>query len=241
MNIAICDDEQSQLEYVRTLIQEWGMQNNIQTDLRLFKSAEEFWFAYKKDVFDIVLLDIQMNGQNGMDLARELREKQDKVGIIFLTGFADFLSEGYEVDAVRYLLKPVDKEKLFSALTAVFQKCKDKNKNDRKILFPLGAESIAVYENEIFYVEAFSHSTRLVTKESNIELPLGIGDVESILSSDKFCKVHRSYIVNLDAIKQIRKYELTLDNDDTVPVSRRLFNDVHRAFISYYKKEAVTK
>lgn len=236
MNIAICDDEQSQLEYVHVLVQEWSMKNNIQTDLRLFKSAEEFWFAYEKDVFDIVILDIQMNGQNGMDLARELRRFQDNVGIIFLSGFTDFLSEGYEVDAVRYLLKPVDKEKLFSALSAVLQKSKEKN--DRKVLFPLAAESIAIYESEIFYTEAFSHSTKLVTKGGFLELPLGIGDVESMLSSDKFYKVHRSYLVNLSAIKQIRKYELTLDNGDTVPVSRRLFSDVHRAFIFYYKKEA---
>lgn len=239
MRIAFCDDEQSQLNYISALIKDWSIQNSIQTDITLFKSAEEFWFAYEKNIFDIVLLDIQMSGQNGMDLARELRKKQDNVGIIFLTGFADFLSEGYEVDAVRYLLKPIDKEKLFSALSAILKKCKEKN--DRKVLFSLGSESIAVFENEILYAEAFSHSTKLVTKTSNIELPLGIGDVESMLSRDKFCKVHRSYLVNLYAIKQIRKYELTLDNGDIVPVSRRLFNDVHRAFISYYKKEAGTK
>lgn len=239
MRIAICDDENSQLEYVRSLVNEWSAQNKIQTDLKLFKSAEEFWFAYEKGVFDIVLLDIQMNGQNGMDLARELRDKQDKVGIIFLTGFTDFLSEGYEVDAVRYLLKPVDKEKLFSALSCVLQKCKESD--DRKLLFSLGTETISVYENEILYAEAFSHSTKLVTKGGNIELSLGIGDVETMLSSNKFCRVHRSYLVNLRAIQQIRKYELTIDNGDTVPVSRRLFNNVHHAFIYYYKKEAKIK
>lgn len=239
MRIAICDDEQSQLEYVRALVQAWGTQTGTPIELTLFKSAEEFWFAYEKNVFDIVLLDIQMNGQNGMDLARELRQKQDRVDIIFLTGFADFLPDGYEVEAVRYLLKPVEKEKLFVALSAVLEKHKEKQ--ERKILFPFGAESIAVYENEILYAEAFSHSTKLVTKEKAIELPMGIGDVEVMLSVNNFLKVHRSYLVNLGAIGQIRKYELTLDNGDVLPVSRRLFAEVHRAFISYYKKEAETK
>lgn len=118
INIAVCDDEKSQLEYLSDVIKKWSDTMNKPCVLSFFESAEEFWFEYGKNRFDIAVLDIQMSGQNGMELAKELRKLNDKISIIFVTGISDFIGEGYNVYAINYLLKPIDENRLFDALSA---------------------------------------------------------------------------------------------------------------------------
>lgn len=233
IKIAVCDDEKSQLEYLNNLIKIWSQETGNPCTLSLFESAEEFWFSYGKNRFDIAVLDIQMSGQNGMELARELRKLNDKISIIFVTGISEFIGEGYNVSAVNYLLKPIEEKKLFNALTSACEK--NINFGNKKVLFEVNGELTAVYEDDIEYIEAFSHSTSIYTSGGVLEVQNGINAVLSKLSSDKFIKCHRSYGVNLKSVKLIRKCEIWLDSGKTVPVSRRMYNEVNSAFISYYK------
>ncbi len=233
IKIAICDDEKEQLEYLGGIIKKWSDTMSVTCSLSLFESAEEFWFAYGKNHFDIAVLDIQMSGQNGLELAKQLRKLNDKISIIFVTGISDYIGEGYNVYAVNYLLKPIDENRLFEALSAAA--ARSNHADDKKVLFESDGETIAVYEDEIEYIEAFSHSTSLFTDSEVLEVKSGINSVMEKLSAGKFVKCHRSYGVNLKYVKLIKKYEILLDNGKTVPVSRRMYNDVNDAFISYYK------
>lgn len=233
INIAVCDDEKSQLEYLSDIIKKWYDTMNKPCVLSLFESAEEFWFEYGKNRFDIAVLDIQMSGQNGMELAKELRKQNDKISIIFVTGISDFIGEGYNVYAINYLLKPIDENRLFEALSAASER--SNTSDNKKIVLEIDGETIAIYEDEIEYLEAFSHSTSVYTKSGALEVQSGINAVMAKFSADKFVKCHRSYGINLKCVKLIKKYEVLLDSDKTVPISRRMYNDVNDAFISYYK------
>lgn len=232
IKIAVCDDEKSQLKYLCGIIKKWSADSQKECSLYAFKSAEEFWFSYGKNRFDIAVLDIQMAGQNGMELARELRKLNDKISIIFVTGISDFIGEGYDVNAINYLMKPVEEKKLFSALDS---SCEKRAGRGKKILFETSDGTCAVYEDNIEYVEAISHCTALHTDTETLEIPNGINAVMSKFAPDKFIKCHRSYGVNLKCVKQIIKYEILLDNGEKVPVSRRMYGDINRAFISFYK------
>lgn len=234
MRIAICDDEKSQLVFLGSCVKEWEKENGKICEIDFFESAENFWILYSKDCYDIALLDIQMGTQNGMELARELREKNDNVQIVFITAVDDFIGEGYDVNAVHYLLKPIKKEKLFKALNTACEKAS--KESDRKVLLDYNGETHVFYENKIIYLEAFSHSTLICTDTEESEVPLGISNVFEKLSNDCFIKIHRSYVVNIEYIRNIKKYEVVLDNGKILPVSRRMFGDVSRAFIDYYKK-----
>lgn len=233
INIAVCDDEKSQLEYLSNIIKKWSDTMNIPCVLSLFESAEEFWFEYGKNRFDIAVLDIQMSGQNGMELAKELRKLNDKISIIFVTGISDYIGEGYNVYAVNYLLKPIDENRLFDALSAASDR--NNTSDNKKVVLEIDGETIAIYEDEIEYLEAFSHSTSIYTESGALEVQSGMNAVMAKLSADKFVKCHRSYGVNLKCVKLIKKYEILLDSGKTVPISRRMYNDVNDAFISYYK------
>lgn len=233
VKIAVCDDEKSQLEYLSDIIKKWSDTMNKPCTLSLFESAEEFWFEYGKNRFDIAVLDIQMSGQNGMELAKELRKLNDKISIIFVTGISDFIGEGYNVYAVNYLLKPIDENRLFEALSAASER--NNTSDNKKVVIETDGETVAVYEDEIEYLEAFSHSTSVYTQSGVLEVQNGMNSVMAKLSADKFIKCHRSYGINLKCVKLIKKYEVLLDSGKTVPISRRMYNDVNNAFISYYK------
>ena len=117
LNIAICDDEQNQIEYIKDIVSAWAETSGHMPIFAEFPSAEAFLFDYAENQnYDILLLDIEMAKMNGIDLAKKVREGNNRVQIIFITGYPDFMSEGFEVAALHYLMKPVKKEKLFSVL-----------------------------------------------------------------------------------------------------------------------------
>ena len=120
MRIGICEDNETQVKLLKKMIGIWEQKHKHQIDVISYHSAEAFLFAYEKEDFDILLLDIQMGDMSGMDLAKKLRETNNDVVIIFITALKDFVLEGYEVDALHYLIKPVEKEKLYETLQKAY-------------------------------------------------------------------------------------------------------------------------
>lgn len=233
MNIAICDDEQAQLDFLCACVEKWGKKQKIDCNVSAFQSANALWMEYEKERYDLALLDIQMPGQSGMELAGELRRRHDDIGIIFITGIVDQMAQGYDVDAIHYLLKPVEESKLFEVLDRALTRV---DAQEKKLLFKgRGDETIAVPEHEVEYLEARAHDTLLVCTGGDFQLPVSFGEAVSTLPAGRFIKCHRSYMVHLRAVRRIEKYGITLDSGRVIPVSRRMYGDVNRAFITFYK------
>lgn len=120
IRIAVCEDEEVQAEYLKTLLDRWQELAGVSAAVDVYRSAEQFLFeAEEQKTYDIMLLDIQMGEMNGLDLARRVRERDKRVRIVFLTGVADYAIEGYEVGALRYLLKPVKEPVFFEILSSL--------------------------------------------------------------------------------------------------------------------------
>ena len=115
--IAVCDDSAADSEYISMLILSWASERNVTPKVDTFPSAEAFLFHYadEKD-YNIFLLDIEMQAINGVELAKRIRTENGTAQIVFITGFPDFIAEGYEVSAMHYLMKPVSAYKLFEVL-----------------------------------------------------------------------------------------------------------------------------
>lgn len=115
--VAICDDDKNQLNSLQSVIEKWGRISGSPCEVSVFPSAEAFLFAYEEDKhWDILLLDVEMEGMSGMGLARRVRQDNLRAEIIFVTSHFEFVSEGYEVDALHYLTKPVPEDKLMEVL-----------------------------------------------------------------------------------------------------------------------------
>lgn len=149
--IAICDDMEQDIKYLGSLVYKWAVRVKASVDIRTFPSAETFLFDYaeQKD-YDILLLDIEMKSMNGMELAKKIRKENEAVQIIFTTGYSDYISEGYEVAALHYLMKPVSPEKLANVLNRATMQIK---KNEKSLFLSLSGEMMRIPLYEIQYLE----------------------------------------------------------------------------------------
>ena len=161
--IAICDDSDADREYVLNMVNRWaaGAGQVVHTDT--FTSAENFLFHYAEESdYDILLLDIEMGDMDGVTMAKQLRKNNDIVQIVFITGYSDYISEGYEVAALHYLMKPVKEEKLCSVLDRAAEKLQ---KNETVLNFEIGGEMLRLPIYQIRYADVFGNyvtNTRLV-------------------------------------------------------------------------------
>jgi DNA-binding LytR/AlgR family response regulator len=233
LNIAICDDEVSQIEYLTKLTRDWAILRSINVNIHPFESAEAFLFFYANDKSnDILLLDIQMKEMDGITLAKKIRQNNGQIQIIFITALTEFISEGYEVSALHYLLKPVSREKLDIVLDKAVLNI---NRQETPILIETADATARVLLSEIKYIEAFAHNTQIhMTDGTNIKGLISISELISLLGNG-FCRVHRSYLVGLAHIRQIGKTNIIMDGGLIIPMSRRRYNEVNQAFIKYHK------
>ena len=231
LKIAVCDDNKVDQDYVIGILRKWAEETNRIIEIHTFLSAEQFLFQYAEEKdFHILVLDIEMQRMNGVELAKKLRQDNRQLQILFVTGYPDFMAEGYEVDALHYLIKPVDPRKLFRVL----EKAADNLKMAEKVLLLQdNGELRRLIIRNILYVEVFSHFCTLHTTEGIIETRIPIGELGNRLG-EAFIRVHRSYLVNLEQIKRIAKTDIFLEDGSTVPLARRKYTEVNLAFIRYF-------
>ena len=231
-NIAICDDEQVEIQYLQKIVLDWAHTGHHNISINLFPSSEAFLFNHENDKnFDILLLDIQMGDMDGVELAKLLRNSDKLVQIIFITGFPDFIAEGYEVSALHYLMKPVKEEKLFEVLDKAVSRLQ---KDEKSLFCNVDGENIRISLGDILYCENFGHNVNIAVKEMVLETKMSFAELEKQLD-DTFICCHRSYIVGIRHVKSITKTDVILENAKAIPLSRRLYHETNQAFIKYFK------
>lgn len=235
LNIAICDDENIQVELLQKYVNNWANRRDINLQVERFYSAESFEFSWSMDKkYNILLLDIEMSGKNGIELAKNIRKEDKVLDIIFITAIADYIGEGYDVSALNYLIKPIKEEKLYECLDKAIQKIP---KEEKTILINIEGETHRIIQSDIIYVEAFSHTVEINTVNMKYITRKNIGELEKELDNKILIRCHRSYIVGLKHIKKIGKTDIDLDNGDIIPVSRRLYSNTNMAFIKFFRGE----
>lgn len=237
LTIAIVEDEQAHCDILQHYINKWkSSKDDICVIVKSYKSAESFLFQWEDDLPDLIFVDIQMPGINGMEMARKIRENDRNVILVFTTGIADYVQEGYEVEALHYLLKPLDEEKVCRCLDRLLEK----EENAACHTFMTNEGAIKLKEQDIYYIEARGHYCIANVKDggAGTEIPLkeSLTDICKILEENAFIKCHRSYLCRLEHIHRIDRTELILDNGSSIPVSRRLYNDVVRGFVQHFRR-----
>ena len=246
MKIAIIEDEQTHAGLLASYIRSWeGWKSSFPGILKLhtYTSAESFLFEWEDGHdFDVLFIDIQMKKMDGITLARKVRETDREVALVFTTGVAESMSEGYEVEALHYLIKPIREDKVHACLSRV--PCPGKTKHFLTFRGP--GNTYKFDEAAILCLEADRHNCTITVQEGlgiwhRYELLESLSDSFSKLNQDLYVKPHRSYLCSLSHIHHIEKDALFLDNGDRISVSRRMYRAVNEQFIAYYRKHTATK
>ncbi|UWD47291.1 LytTR family DNA-binding domain-containing protein [Clostridioides difficile] len=229
IRLVICEDEKNQQNLIKRYIEKVFYKLNIEYKIIIFNSSEELINNYPKDI-DIFLLDIQMGKINGMDLAREIRKKGDKSSeIIFITSLVEYIQEGYEVRAYRYILKPIKYEDLEKHIINCIN---EKYENDKCLAINEKNVINKITINKITYIEIQKKDITIHTISRKYKIKNTMDNIEKEINSSKFYRCHKSFLVNLEYIESIKQYVAILDNKEEVPISRYRFKNTKDKFFS---------
>lgn len=238
MRIVICEDELVYQVALRQAIHHWQRttgHNDI--EIASYNSSEELLeqFEQKMEV-DLFFIDIQIPGElNGVELARKIRQTQLDVTTVFCTNYNEYVYEGYTVNALRFLKKPVIQDEVFFCCNYVHSRLNIRNSNSLAF-FSSGRRFVFRY-SEIRYLEVKAHNLFFSTtiRSAPFKTSASLSDVMAELPKDLFVLCHRSYAVNITHVRMITRTECLLLNNESVPISRTYANEVNRAFDRYHQ------
>ena len=226
--IAVCDDSDADRQYVLNMVERWAVSAGHVVHTDNFSSAENFLFHYVEESdYDILLLDIEMGAMDGVTMAKRLRGNNDTVQIIFITGYSDYILEGYEVAALHYLMKPVKEEKLCSVLDRAVEKI---SKNEKVLNFEIGGEMIRVPIYQIRYADVFGNYVT-IHAASDVTVKMTLGELEKQLD-ERFYRAGRSCVVNLTQVSRVTKTEIKLMDGTVISLPRGAYDGINRAIIN---------
>lgn len=239
LEIAVCDDEEYFLEQEKEWISRYMNRLGYQFRIDTFVSGVEFMAVGDRiSKYDIMFLDINMKELDGLETARKIREYTKDAYIVFVTAFVTYSLEGYKVDAVRYILK--DNDSVEKAIKECLDVIVDKmHYVENKYTFDFQEGRKTLFLDDILYIESNLHKLQfhLAGHKSEQYTMYGrLDNIDEMLHGFNFCRVHKSYLVNLKYIEKVERYLARLSTGDTISISQPKFNDVREQFI-YYKGE----
>ncbi len=240
LKIAICDDNISELSNVVSIIGEYQALHRDKNKINFtaFQSAVDLIAAMESgQQYDLLLLDVLMPLLSGMDAAKEIRQFNQEIKIIFMTSSPEFAVESYAVEAYYYALKPIWKEKLFILLDKVISESEIQLGTGFLIKSKTGLTRI--YINRLEFAEVIGRTICYhLTDGAVIEATGSMSQLEKeLLTSPCFIKTHRSYIINMEQIDTLSQREIKMQSLAVVPMAKSNYNAVKAAYISYAFKE----
>lgn len=233
--VAICEDEKVILDFETSLVNDWAAAAGCPIELDTYISSEQFIFESEdKAPYDLLIFDIQMKNMNGMELAKKLRSLGCDSVIIFITGVPDYAIEGYEVGAVRYILKPVKAEVLNGLLDSVWAERQKKAEN--YFILGQGSDLKKVSFDKIIYIEARGHYVFMKGMDFEREWKAGFSETAESFNDKGFFCLRRGLLVNLSHVECITRTDCLLDNGESLPVARGVYKDLNEAFIAFFRK-----
>lgn len=235
IKIAVCDDEIIFAEKLKKIIEKYCARKQIPFQIDIYQSGKEFIADNIKMMeYRIVFLDINMEGLDGLEAARELRKLCRETFVIFVTAFINYTLEGYKVDAIRYLLKTDGnfEYSVYESLDAVFQKMQYKP-SIKEFAFQEGTRKVSL--EKIIYIESNLHKLTFYLVEKGIvqyTMYETLNHIAGMFSGD-FVRIHQSYLVNLRFVRKITGNNLLLSDNQTLPVARSKRKEVCQKVAMY--------
>ena len=230
MRIAICDDESVSAHRLASMVEKQMALLGFFAKTDVFLSAKELLAS--SVTYELLLLDCKLDAGTGIDVARTLRERGSQAAIVFVTAYDEYVFEGYEVNAYRYLLKPVDPMVLRKTLSDFVSHYE----REKYLDFVSGKRVVRLNLNEIMYIESSEKHSIVRHINGSYDTAVPIAELQARIGSYAFFRTHRRFIVNMKYIMEVDKNIIRLTNDERIEISRRnlaAFNKCYMNFLKY--------
>ncbi len=229
LNIAICDDE----KVIREQINEMVIKEKPGVCPELYETGDGLLAAGMR--FDIVFLDIQMEGTDGIETARRLRERDEDTILIFITGIREYVFEAFDVAAFHYLLKPVEEDKFREVFWRAERELEKRKRKRRETVFiRTRNRSFTLKKDSILYVESRGKKVEIHTAGENIEAYVSMNELEAQLG-EGFYRCHRGYLVNMAYVAEYDNESITLNNGEYVYLAKEKYGEFVKAYMRYLR------
>lgn len=234
IKIAFCDDDMEVLHQMNELIDRYRVERNEDITYATFQSPFELLTEIEKGIRpDILFLDVVMPGQNGMDVAKEIRQYDTNMKIIFLTSSPEFAVESYSVGAYFYQLKPIWEESFFRLMDAVLAECEKKKKNSLILRSKDGITRIDLQQLE--YCEVLGRKLLFHLENGAVLESAGSLDdlAGQLMQYSNFFRPHRSFLVNMEYIQNISSRSIKMVNDAEIPIPHGKCSEIKNTYMEY--------
>lgn len=232
MRIAVVDDSKEDAQHLAEYLEQFQMENNVIFQTKIFYASVDFLEEYQGK-YDVIFLDIEMPGCNGLDVAREIRTKDQAVGIIFVTSMAQYAIEGYEVNAIDFMIKPVGYYNFSMKLEKAL--CFFQSHKEQSILINNKDGILRITVSDLLYIEKERDSLVFYTKKEVCRERGSIKSVKEKLAGLSFSECTSGILVNLSYVKRIGKNTISLITGNELPLSRRSKKQLSEDYINYMR------
>lgn len=229
MRIAVCEDNNIVAAFMEDYIASMDAEN---IEYEIFTSGDDLihYMEQENVTFNILFMDIEMPGRNGIETSAYVREKDKNALIIFITDHKEYVYEVFDVLPFRFLIKPVTREALNLVMKKVFEHF---NLTKQVFFFKQNKTQLQVAFDEIIYFEGNLRKVRLVTTGGEYDFYGKISEVVKKLDGNLFLQIHNSYIVNMDQIRKISESVVLLKSGIALPISKKYREYVRQKHIQY--------
>lgn len=234
IKIAFCDDEMEVLHQMNELLDRYQVERNEDITYAAFQSPFELLTEIEKGIRpDILFLDVVMPGQNGMDVAKEIRQYDTNMKIIFLTSSPEFAVESYTVGAYFYQLKPIWEESFFRLMDSVLSECEKKKKNSLILRSKDGITRVNLQQLE--YCEVLGRKLLFHLENGAVLESAGSLDdlAGQLMQYSNFFRPHRSFLVNMEYIQNISSRSIKMVNDAVIPIPHGKCSEIKNTYMEY--------
>lgn len=235
IHIAICDDSKQERQILAVLFKRYQELHATPLQIHIFQNGFSLLDAIDQGKrFDITILDILMPGENGIEIARNIRASGTDTEIIFLTSSPEYAVDSYEVKAQNYLLKPVTEEKFFASIDSILAELDEKD-TASFIIYTTEKQYSRIRVSSLVYGEVTHRTITLhLADQTMISAVMTFTEFQDILKAyPDFIYPHRSYAVNMNYIQYVTKSDIILTDGQKIPLSRNNYTKISEQFLNF--------
>ncbi|MDE6088065.1 MAG: LytTR family DNA-binding domain-containing protein [Oscillospiraceae bacterium] len=237
LEIAICDDDTKFCKVLRQMVQHYLQSVNAESNIEIYCTGEELCTAFGHSRFDLIFLDIELTGMNGVGVGQILRQKTQEVQIVYVSSKEEYAIQLFQNRPFDFLVKPITQKRLDALLDTYFQVFPIA---DRYFTYTADRRKHQIAVSKILYFESLRKQLRIVTSSQEIMIYAKLSDILSESFSKRLLRIHQSFLVNIQHIAEFRYGEITLTNGTVLPISRS-YQDAVRDYLMQKKQEFILR